>query len=160
MLDTLARLEETGISLLLRESGLAFFSSLTLHSLAMAFVVGINIAIALRLLGLMPKIALYRLGAFLPIHWWAVAIIFVSGIALLVAYPAKALTNPVFYIKLAALSTGLALTWRLQSHLEKHSSPNSSLLFGTAMLACWTTTICAGRFLAYTNSILLASSFY
>jgi hypothetical protein len=31
---------------------------------------------------------------------------------------------------------------------------------GAAMLLCWMTTIGAGRFLAYTHSVLLASRFY
>ena len=159
-LQTLARLEETGLSIWLRESGLAFFSSLTLHSLAMAFVVGINIAIALRLLGIAPKLKVSGFLKFLHLHWGAVVLIFMSGVALLLAYPAKALTNPVFYLKLVALSVGLILTRKLQQKLQRNGELDSPVLFGLGMLTCWILTIGAGRFLAYTNSVLLASRYF
>ncbi len=163
ILNSLARLEETGLSLLLRESGVAFFTSLTLHSLAMAFVVGINLLLAARLLGLLSQIELHKFRPYLTLHWWFAGLIFFSGAALLLAYPAKALTNPVFYLKLVALSAGLLLLLKLQSSIKDPNlsiRPDRQKLFGATMIACWVTTIFAGRFLAYTNSILLASSFY
>ena len=153
---------------MLRESGLAFFSSLTLHSLAMAFVVGINLALAFSLIGIMPSLLHGKFRSFLAFHWWAVGLIFLSGIALLLAYPAKALTNPVFYLKFFALTVGLLTTWKLQhsqSYIQAASSavavglPNGRSI-GVLMLVCWMVTIGAGRFLAYTNSVLLASRFF
>lgn len=153
---------------MLRESGLAFFSSLILHSLAMAFVVGINLALAFSLLGFIPSLLHSRFRSFFRFHWWAVGLIFLSGIALLIAYPAKALTNPVFYLKFFALSVGLLITWRLQRSkgMTVVEPPAADTLLGNgkfigaAMLLCWMITIGAGRFLAYTHSVLLASRFY
>ncbi len=126
----------------------------------MAFVVGINLAMALRLIGITPKLSLPGFRKFLPFHWWAVGLIGVSGLALLLAYPAKALTNPVFYLKLVALSIGLVLTWQLHKRFRRNEEPTQQLRWGVAMLACWVITIGAGRFLAYTNSVLLASRFF
>lgn len=126
----------------------------------MAFVVGINLAMALRLLGVAPKLSLPGFRKFLPFHWWAVGLIGLSGLALLLAYPAKALTNPVFYLKLAALSIGLFLTWQLHKKFLDNKEPEQHLRWGATMLACWVITISAGRFLAYTNSVLLASRFF
>ena len=80
----------------------------------MAFVVGINLALAFSLLGLIPSLLNKRFEPFFALHWWAVGLIFVSGVALPIAYPAKALTNPVFYLKFTALSAGLLITRRLQ----------------------------------------------
>lgn len=159
-MESLARLEETGLSILLRESGVAFFTVLTLHSLAMAFVVGINLLLAARLLGLLPTIELRSFRPYLTIHWWFVMLIFFSGAALLLAYPAKALTNPVFYVKLIALSAGLLLLAKLQSAIIETAKPVHATVMGALMISCWVVTIFTGRFLAYTNSILLASSFY
>ena len=160
ILYALARLEETGLSIMMRESGVAFFSVLTLHSLAMGFVVGINLMMALRLLGLMPGVALSRFRAYLPLHWWFTALIFLSGLALLLAYPAKALTNPVFYLKLFALTTGLALLAALQRRITHTDNFLHPRVYGSLMISCWVVTLFAGRFLAYTHSVLLASSFY
>ena len=163
-METLARIEITALSTWFRESGLAFFGSLTLHSLAMALVVGINLAIALRLLGIVPSFALKPLMRFYQMHWVAVILIFLSGFALLLAYPAKALTNPVFYAKFAMLSTGLMIASKLQRLIR--TRPESELNSKTVKLAAlasiivWVGTITTGRFLAYTNSVLLASRFF
>ena len=98
-MQILSRIEETALSIWFRESGAAFFSTLTLHSLAMAIVVGINFAIAFRLMGWVPQFALSPYSRFYQIHWIGVIVIFLSGAGLLLAYPAKALTNPIFYLK-------------------------------------------------------------
>lgn len=161
---TLARFEETQFSIWLRESGVAFFGSLSVHSLAMAFVVGINIAISLRVLGYTPRFNLQPLLKFYVIHWAAVVAIFLSGLSLLMAYPAKALSNPVFYIKFAALVVALLISRRFQNLIRsgdaefefKKTHRNLAIL----TLVLWVTAVSAGRFLAYTHSVLLASRFY
>ena len=127
----------------------------------MAFVVGINVAVALCLAGYVPGIAMQPLLRFYALHWFAVAAIFLSGTALLLAYPAKALTNPVFYLKLLALTVGLVLAARFQrlirqGGLAEYKPPRLKSLAWLA-LSMWVVAITAGRFLAYTNSVLLAS---
>ncbi|MEQ8955440.1 MAG: hypothetical protein RL120_15010 [Gammaproteobacteria bacterium] len=158
-----ATLEETSLSIWLRESGFAFFSSLTLHSLAMAVVVGINIAVNLQLLGVGGGKHLHRLVPLYRLHWLGALLVLLSGIALLLAYPAKALTNPVFYFKLTALSCGLLIARSVQLQLQ--SSDQGLAQMGLSSLAAWSLlmwllAITAGRFLAYTYTILLASRFY
>mgnify|MGYP006000043943 CR=1 FL=1 len=147
----------------MRESGGAFFSALTLHSLAMAFVVGINFAIAIRLIGFFPRLEIAALCRFYPLHWYAAILIFVSGFALLLAYPAKALTNPVFYLKLCALLLGLLIAKYNQNRfLDRLTATidNNSIGLAYLSIVLWSVTLSAGRFLAYTHSILLASRFY
>ena len=126
----------------------------------MAFVVGINIAISLRLLGVGMHQAPSDFRKFLPLHWLACSLIVLSGIALLLASPAKALTNPVFYLKLAALSMGLLITAYLQRSWRTARLLPRPRMIATAALTCWFLTIGAGRFLAYTHSVLLASRFF
>ncbi len=161
MLYLLARVEETPLSSWLRESGPAFFSSLALHSLAMAVVVGINCAVAFRLLGIVPAYSLQRFQPFYRLNWLGVVLILLSGTALLLAYPAKALTNPVFYGKLTALLAALLLFRNVQQHARQtHDLWGSEKRIGMVLLALWVGVLFAGRFLAYTHSILLASSFH
>ncbi|MBT72184.1 MAG: hypothetical protein CMQ15_09130 [Gammaproteobacteria bacterium] len=129
----------------------------------MALVVGINLAVAFRMLGMVPGVATGPLSRFYPLHWYGTVVIFLSGIALLLAYPAKALTNPVFYLKLTALSLGLVLAYRVQRILASQPVPDSERRFkwiAAASITLWIITITAGRFLAYTHSVLLASRFY
>jgi hypothetical protein len=129
----------------------------------MAFVVGINVAVGLRLVGIAPKIPLQRIINFYPLHWYCSIAILVSGLALLAAYPAKALTNPVFYLKLTALIIGLGLSryFQLKFQVEQSTIGEKKLkLLGALSLLLWVITITAGRFLAYTHNTLLASRFY
>ena len=130
----------------------------------MAFVVGINIAINLRLVGFLPRFPLAPLFRFYRLHWLAAVVIFLSGLSLLMAYPAKALTNPLFYLKLSALISALLISRYFQKMLAvagenfelKRLVPRLAYL----SLGLWIVTVTAGRFLAYTHSVLLASRFY
>lgn len=134
----------------------------------MALVVGINVAISLRVLTNPIASCPRDLAKFFPLHWIGVGLIFASGLALLIAYPAKALTNPVFYLKFVALSGGLLIAAQFEKilqaeiYLEHGPAPSPSLMRRLAVgsLGMWIVTISAGRFLAYTNSVLLASRFY
>lgn len=130
----------------------------------MAFVIGINFAIGLRLIGFAPRLSIPPLARFYPLHWYCVVAIFVSGLSLLIAYPAKALSNPVFYLKFAALLMALSISRRFQKAFS--ANPDNFELdlktrqLGYLSLTLWVITVTAGRFLAYTHSVLLASRFY
>ena len=130
----------------------------------MALVVGINIAINLRLVGFLPRFPLAPLFRFYRLHWLAVVVIFLSGLSLLMAYPAKALTNPVFYLKLSALVTALLISRYFQKMLaltgENFELERLVPRLAYLSLVLWIVTVTAGRFLAYTHSVLLASRFY
>ena len=84
-MDYLLWLEETAFSTWMRESGPAFFSSLVLHSVAMGFVVGVNVATDLRVLGVAPGVPLSRMRSFRPVAWVALVVVAVSGALLLTA---------------------------------------------------------------------------
>jgi len=163
-MEMLARLENTTLSIWFRESGVAFFTSLTLHSIAMAFVIGVNFAIAFRLVRAVPEFELKPFLKFYKLYWLSVVVIFLSGCALLLAYPAKALTNPIFYIKFSLLTIGLIISWWLQNQMKiiKNNEFSRDKYFWVAMISVfiWIGTITTGRFLAYTNSVLLASRFF
>jgi len=160
----LARLEETFLSTWIRETGWVFFSSLTLHSLALALVIGVSLVILWRELGFAVGIPAARLVTLIPVAKTGLVVVLLSGCLLLLAYPAKALTNLLFYLKLAAVVAALVITWRILI-ANQHNEPLPGQPGAQRTLAClglvlWVTSIAAGRFLAYTHSILLASSFY
>ena len=67
------------------------------------------------------------------------------------AYPTKALTNPVFYLKLALIAVALAI---LRSILRRTATPVPApgvvKVLAVASLVSWVGAITAGRLLAYT----------
>ena len=158
--------EDTPFSIWMRESGPAFFSTLVFHSVAMGFVVGVHVAMNLRILGVAPRVPLSLMRRFFPVLWIGLVVVSVSGVLLLVAYPTKALTNPVFYIKLAAVAAALFITRSLARRVLQDSghdtgrAPNKVRLLAALSLLLWAGAITSGRFLAYTYNVLLASHVY
>jgi len=78
-----------------------------------------------------------------------------SGVLLLIAYPTKALTNPLFYFKLALIGVGVALAIRIRREVHGLNasdaiSPPLARRLAAVSLACWVAVIFAGRLLAYT----------
>lgn len=160
----LARLEETFLSTWVRETGWVFFGSLILHSLALALVIGTSLVVLWRELGFATGIRAARLVTFLPLSKLGLTGVVLSGCLLLLAYPAKALTNPVFYLKLGSIVAALTITWRIlganQLKDPEIGHPGTHRALACLGLLLWLTSIAAGRFLAYTHSVLLASRFY
>jgi hypothetical protein len=159
-------LEGTAFSVWIRESpslwGFPFI--LYLHTLGLAMLAGLSSAVALGLLG-SPAMRPSRtwLGLF-RIMWLGLAVNALSGLALLIAYPAKALTNPVFYVKLTAIAIAVGIVLRLERVFAAADSGAGAgagsgarlrLAAGT-LLVLWAVAILAGRLLAYTHSILMA----
>ena len=148
-------LESSAFSVWVRESPsvFAFPIILSVHTIGMGLVAGINAIVALRILGFAPKVPLAEMNRFYPIMWFGFWINAASGVALLIAYPTKALTNPMFYLKLAFIAAAVALIGLIQ----KTASAERSRRLAGASLACWALAITSGRLLAYTYHKLMSS---
>ena len=161
-MEYLVWLEETAFSTWMRESGPAFFSSLILHSVGMGFVVGVHVATNLRILGVAPRVPLSLMKRFFPVAW-ANLVVVASGGLLLVAYPAKALTNPVFYLKLAIVLAALFITRSLMNGMMQDPShdaglaPRNARVLAALSLVLWAGAVTSGRLLAYTHNMMMAS---
>ena len=135
----------------------AFPAIVTLHNIGMAFLAGGSVAIDLRLLGFASHMPLKPMGRFVPLLWLAFALNAVTGTLLLIAYPTKALTNPVFYFKVCMIAlaawllhrTGVAAMRAPEG--EQEAEATNTKLLAVASLACWIALITAGRLLAYTR---------
>jgi hypothetical protein len=163
-------IESSSFSVWLRESTsvFAYPAFLSAHAIGMGLVVGVNVAVALHLLGVTRGLPTRELHRFAPVLWVGFAMNAASGVLLLVAYPTKALTNPVFYVKLALIALGtwlyIALDRRVQHETTDDASDratasqdyiravsrSSARALAAASLAAWAAAITAGRLLAYT----------
>lgn len=106
MTSIFAWIERTPIALWVRESLWGFPISLILHAWSMALLVGISVVLSLSALGVDPRVLLPLAEKSKPVLWGALLVSLISGLLLLSAYPAKALTNEVFYLKLAFIAIG------------------------------------------------------
>jgi hypothetical protein len=155
----LAFIEGSALSEWIRgsDSVFAFPAIITLHTIGMGFLAGGSAAIDLRVLGFAPQIPLKTMARFLPVLWFAFAVNAASGTLLLIAYPTKALTNPVFYVKLVLIALAVGLVYRIGSTVLRTANTGPAAaakrarLLAMASLAAWVALITAGRLLAYTH---------
>src|SRR5712692_4396345 len=130
-------------------------------TVGMGLVAGISAAIDLRILGCAPRVPLMETQRFLPVMWFGFWLNAVSGVGLLIAYPTKAVTNPVFYLKLGFIALAIVFFRLIQKRVFRDTSldhapvPQRGRRLAAASLACWAGAITAGRLLAYTYRHLL-----
>jgi len=151
-------IERSAFSVWLRESpsALAFPNVLFLHTLAMGFVAGTNAAVDFRLLGFAPGMRLAPMEKFFPLMWAAFWVMVVTGLMLLAAYPTKAFTNPVWYVKFVFIALALVNTRLIENRIFRDPDVDVQpvhgrwkLLAGTS-LVFWAGSITAGKLLAHT----------
>ena len=157
-------LEATRLSVWTRESTSfwAYPAILSAHAIGMGLAAGVSAVVSLHVLGVArgaPTRELRRFRGVLWGGWWVNA---ASGLLLLNAYPTKALTNPVFYVKLVLIAMALWLFARMDRaladervDLERWKAGRGRTL-AIASLVTWAGAITAGRLLAYTYRYLLA----
>jgi hypothetical protein len=162
-----AWLESTAFSIWMRESPsvFAFPIILSFHTIGMGLVAGINGAVALRILGVGSSVPVGEMKRFLPIMWFGFWLNAVSGVALLIGYPTKALTNPLFYLKLGLVAAALVVVGFVNREvLDRYGDRSAADIpltvrakqLAVATLVCWAGAITAGRLLAYTYRHLMA----
>ncbi len=161
-MEFLAALEAMSFSVWVRESVIGFPLTLSLHALGMAFLVGVHFALDLRVLGVAPNLPAHLITKYYPLMWSSFILALISGLMLLLAYPAKGLTNTVFYLKMVLISLAFVVGNLLAKKLSQDNNEftGQQKLFALVSIALWVSVIVAGRFLAYTYTILLTTDYY
>jgi hypothetical protein len=157
MFSLLGKIEASALSTWIRESDAmyAFPGILIVHTLGMALAAGSAAAIGLRLLGVARQIPLASLRELVPVAWIGLLLNIASGILLVVAYPTKALTNPIFYLKLLAIVATVAVVRHLDRRVLAVEAPPRKLV-PAALLVLTALAIVTGRLLPYTYRHLMA----
>jgi hypothetical protein len=159
MIAIFAWIEQTPLSIFMREDLWAFPVTLILHSVGMGMLAGGGMVMGLRVLGVAKGARLELFAKFIPVMQAGFWLAFVTGLLLLSAYPAKALTNWVFALKFVMLgAAGLLVRAMAKRVLPAGvASPDWARWVAGASLVAWAGAITAGRFLAYTNHMLLVT---
>ena len=146
-------LAATAISQDLQSVGWVVPTVQSVHILGIAMVVAPTILMDLRLLGVGgegPPVA--RLFASLmPVVWWALLALLLSGLLLIVAEPRRELLNVMFWSKMALLAVALTVTAGLQrwSKINAPSTPPGVRAAALLSLALFVAIIGCGRWIAY-----------
>lgn len=126
------------------------------HILALSLVFVSAAVVDLRILGVAGRRqALTSVTArFLPWVGWGVLVLLATGLLLMVAEPRRALLNPLFQIKMAALTAAGLTTWAIAARAPgarwaefERRGAAKALALGSLLL--WLAIIGLGRWIAY-----------
>ena len=155
MMDLLTALEKSAFSIWLRESTSlwAYPLVLTLHTVGLAMLVGINAAFDLRVLGFASGVPLGRIEPFFRAMWVGFWINLVTGAMIFATVATTKGTAPVFMIKLGLVVLGVTAVLLLRRIVYRdHSAPRittSARTWAVVSLVVWTAAIVTGRLMAY-----------
>ena len=139
----------------------AFPPIITVHSVGMALLVGLQGMINLRVLGIgrggLPIPAMRR---FMKVVWIGFWMNLCSGLLLFSIYPDKYVHNTLFLFKISFIIAGLLIGAILNTSLlsvgDEYAAggsraPGRAKMLAVLSLACWVSAIVAGRYLAYST---------
>ena len=161
-MHALAWMEQTRLSLFVREDFYAYFVLLIFHAWGMALLVGGGVVISLRTLGVASGTRLEKFRGFFPVMWLGAVMAVISGLGLLAGYPAKALTNWIFALKFACLIGAALLVRQIARDAFLPAAaglpvPAKAKWLAAAALALWFAGVASGKLLLYTNRMLLTT---
>jgi hypothetical protein len=160
MMDFLLRLEHSGFSTWVRGSGSLFSYPLILflHTVGLAMLAGINVAVDLRILGVATGIPLSAMEKFYPFMWCGFGINAATGVVLLAASASTIALSGVFWAKMAFILLAMVVLQVIRNRifrdplLDKRPVPMSNRFFALVSILLWTGAIIAGRLIAYVGA--------
>jgi hypothetical protein len=151
-------LEASGYAVWVRESPsiLAFTSILALHAMGLAIIVGLNVVVALRLLGFVPEIPVTKLKQLYPWMYVGFTINLLSGGSLMIANLRGELENWVFLTKLTLIALAMINMEIMRTRVFDNPAlagggtlPRSARIFAISSLVLWTLAMITGRLTSY-----------
>ena len=139
----------------------AYPTFLTLHGLGMAFVVGLTVMIAIRILGFPEQLPLSAYARTIPLGIAAFVVNAISGTALFVADAVILWQNPSFQFKLVSIVVGLVVLWlmargplrkaaKVEATGESYRASSGDKAIAVMAILIWVAAvIVSGRLIAY-----------
>lgn len=128
---------------------------LLLHTIGLTLIVGVNLVVALRVLGLSPHIPLSELRKLFPLIWIGLFMNVMTGVLLLIAKATQFIVNPAFYLKMISIAVAVSIFFVMRARLfrdpllDETPLQRSSKMLALASIAFWMLAIIGGRAMAY-----------
>jgi hypothetical protein len=162
MTGFLESLENTGISLFIRESDslLSFPTILTAHAFGYCFIMATNAIVSARMLGFAASIPFKPLRRLFPVMWIGLIVTAITGLALVMAAAQKRVPNPILWFKMILLAVATPMMWKFQMKVfddpsvNENNIPSSARTMAACQLALWILIMISGRLIPYSGTIL------
>lgn len=156
-MEFLAWLEGSALSTWINQSDsvFAYPTILLVHTIGLTLLVGINLAINLRIFGFASEIPLSDMQKLFPLMWAGLVLSAVSGALLLTAKATTMGVNPAFYIKMACVVFAIVVVFGIQARVFRDAPADaapvrtSGKMLALTSVVLWCAAITAGRFMAY-----------
>jgi len=162
MTGFLESLENTGISLFIRESDslLSFPTILTAHAFGYCFIMATNAIVSARMLGFATSIPFKPLRRLFPVMWVGLIVTTITGLALVMAAAQKRVPNPILWFKMILLAVATPMMWKFQMKVfedpsvDENNIPASARTMAACQIALWLLIMISGRLIPYSATIL------
>ena len=160
-MEFLEAIEATAFATWVREGPTiwAYPTVLFLHTVGLGFLVGANVTIDLRLLGVARHLPLAPMERIYPVMWAGICINAASGTALLMADATTKLLNPVFPIKMVFVLLGVVnMAWLKRRLFDDPAAqawpvPPRATLVAVTSLLLWILATTTGRLMGYLGPV-------
>ena len=165
-MEFLSWIENLGFVTWIRESSslLGYTLYLAGHTIGLVFLVGPNLLIAARVLGLAPDLSLRPMAKFKPVMTVGLWLTVITGTVLFATAPVGYVRNVVFITKIASIVVALLCLRAVVRGLfadgrnfDEQPIPARLKRLTTATLVLWTIAVVAGRLTAYSGVVVVAS---
>ncbi len=155
-MDLLLAVENSGFSMWIKQSSTGYVAILAFHTVGLAFLVGVSVIFALRILGITPGIPLKPMQGFFPLMWIGLSINLITGSVMLTEYPTDYFVDLSIYMKLSCVTLALVMLRKTQNLVYAEGvDPDTAAESGEVqlrvriMLCAWVIAIWGGRVTAY-----------
>ena len=157
MTELLLALQESAFSTWLRESTSvwAYPTVLTLHTVGLAVLVGVNTTFDLRVLGFGRDVPLAAIEKWFPAMWTGFWLNAITGAMLFAIDPITKGMTLIFFVKLTLVAAGVALIVALRGavygspRIPVPMVPFRAKTYALLSLGVWIAAMATGRFMAY-----------
>jgi Co/Zn/Cd efflux system component len=148
-MDFLLWYEEGPVGLFIRESLWGYPIVLSSHAVGMATVMGVVVALNMRVLGFAKGLSIPAFDRLLVVAWIGFIINLVSGLILFAGTSTTYFFQGTFQLKIGSILLGGVLMKLVLNAVRDNKSPAVQKLLAFLCLVSWTTGMVTGRLMAY-----------
>ncbi|MEY4641223.1 MAG: hypothetical protein RLZZ227_1217 [Pseudomonadota bacterium] len=148
-MDFLLWYEEGPIGIFIRESLWGYPITLSAHAVGMATVMGVVVALNLRVLGFAKGLSVAAFDKLFIIGWIGFIINLVSGLVLFAGTASSYFFQGTFQLKIGAILLGGILMKLVMNAVRANKPQVNQKSLAFACIACWTVGMVTGRLMAY-----------